>query len=281
MGLKLEPLSKEHYFICHLRGVRVGRTIRSLSFYFLLLFIVGVLTACGQDKSGFQVKSIPGASSPEGSRDQNPPSLPPPSDIPDSSDLPNEKKYSVAFPPLWEKPRQADGVVWTQFAFETVDVFGDGLLKGTSDIEEFCPKYFTLTRNEKINFWVYLVSAIVKFESGFNPASRFLETTMGTDPVTQLPVWSEGLLQLSYQDSNNYSFCKDLDWNKDRVLSPTDPKKSILDPFINLRCGIRILNHQVIRKNLISVRGYWSVLFPTGTKIAPIRALSRQQKYCL
>jgi hypothetical protein len=69
-----------------------------------------------------------------------------------------------------------------------------------------------------------------------------IETTMGTDPVTGKQVASEGLLQLSYQDVPNYGsvlkypLCK-IQWSKDKSLSVTDPKKTILDPYINLECA--------------------------------------------
>ena len=106
---------------------------------------------------------------------------------------------------------------------------------------------------------------------------------MGTDPVTHQHVYSEGLLQLSYQDSLNYSFCNEFDWKKDRHLSPGDPRKTILDPFKNLSCGIQILNRLVQRHQLVAFGSgnYWSTLMPNGYgKVRSIKALTHQIAFC-
>lgn len=158
------------------------------------------------------------------------------------------------------------------------------MVAGTEDVESFCPTYYTLSYDQRVNFWAYLISAMTKYESAFNPLSRYKETTMGTDPITGQAVYSEGLLQLSYQDSRNYSFCDEFDWSVDSKLSPTDPRKSILDPYKNLKCGIQILNHQVMRKNLIGVGSgaYWAVIKSNSSynKIAQIKGLTTQIPFC-
>ena len=186
-------------------------------------------------------------------------------------------------PPLWEA-RSSSTKPWTTHSYEVVDRFAPNLIPGSSDVTQFCPKYFALSLNEKRNFWVYLVSAIVKYESAFNPTTRYRETTMGIDPITGEQVYSEGLLQLSYQDKLAYPFCDEFDWSRDRLLSRTDPTKTIFDPFKNLRCGIRILNWQVRRFNKIAVdRGqYWVVLKPYSrySKLSEIRALTSGLSFC-
>jgi hypothetical protein len=195
-----------------------------------------------------------------------------------------KNKFVTEFAPLWEKARLADGEDWTVDAFSLVNTYGDALLKGTADTAIYCPNYFSMTHNQKLNFWVYLVSAMTKYESNFKPTCRFKEGPLGKDSVTGLPVYSEGLLQLSYQDVKSYSFCDQFDWGKDKLLTVDDARKTIFDPHLNLTCGIRILNAQIKRKGLIAVRGYWSVLFPTGShsnsKVKEIRALTLQMPFC-
>lgn len=191
-------------------------------------------------------------------------------------------EYNVEVPPLWEKARPSDGRSWTLHSFKIIDTYGDALINGSSDIKQFCPSYSALTRNLKLNFWTYLVSAVAQYESAFDPTNRYQETTLGTDAITKQPVWSEGLLQLSYQDVTAYSFCHEFDWAHDKLLSAKDPKKTILDPFKNLSCGIRILNSQVRKKDLIAVSGYWSTLSPTNkyTKISAIKAVVNTIAFC-
>jgi hypothetical protein len=185
--------------------------------------------------------------------------------------------------PLWEA-RRSEGRAWTNHTFAILADDGTDLMKGASDMADFCPKYSQLTDNQKVNFWAYLVSAIVKYESDFDPTNRYVETTMGTDPITGQQVVSEGLMQLSYQDVQAYPFCNEFDWEHDRSLSPTDPKKTILDPYKNLSCGLRILNYQVGHYGAIAIdRGqYWAVIKPSSryNKLSSIQTLTKTLPFC-
>lgn len=209
--------------------------------------------------------------------------LPSPTAVPSPSPTPTPQD-SVEVAPLWEAKRPVDGKLWTAHAVSVVEKDGAALLSGTSDIASFCPSYAQATYAERVNFWVYLVSAVVKYESGFDPADRYAETALGIDAVTKLPVFSEGLLQLSYQDVLSYPFCNEFDWSQDQYLAATDPAKTIFDPYKNLTCGIRILNEQVRRKGLLAVRGYWSTLFPaqqnSHSKVPQIQAMTTQLAFC-
>lgn len=106
---------------------------------------------------------------------------------------------------------------------------------------------------------------------------------MGTDAVTGAQVYSEGLLQMSYQDTQWYTFCE-FDWSKDRNLSATDPRKTIFDPKKNLACGLRVLANQIAKKGLIAVTSgtYWAVITPGNkyNKLAEIRALVAKSPGC-
>ncbi len=246
------------------------------------------LVACGPVglEDGFKVATQNASLSPAGENvNQTPPPVTPP--LPSIQPTPTpapKSSFVTEATPLWEKARPADGEDWTRDAFSIVNTYGDVLLKGASDITKFCPKYSFLTHNQKLNFWVYLVSAMIKYESNFKPTCRFLEWPLGKDSVTGLPVYSEGLLQLSYQDVKSYAFCNQFDWSKDKLLTVDDARKTIFDPHLNLTCGIRILNAQVKRKGMIAARGYWSVLFPSGThsnsKVKEISALTKQIPFC-
>ncbi len=185
---------------------------------------------------------------------------------------------------LWEKANPETGQAWTQHALQVITSDAPSLLAGTKDITQFCSNYFSLNINQKASFWVYLISAVTSFESGFNPTSRMREPALGTDHVTHLPVYSEGLLQLSYQDALIYPACNEFNWNADKQLAPRDPRKSILDPYKNISCGIRILNRLVERKNLIAFKSgqYWSTLMPGGPHgvVPDIQALTRKILFC-
>lgn len=200
----------------------------------------------------------------------------------DGSFTNTQLQYRALVKPLWEE-KGPEGAVWTIHAFNTIEKSAPALIKGSQDIKSFCPNFFTMSTDEKISFWVYLLSAMTHFESNHNPTLRFHEKSMGKDRVTGRPVYSEGLLQLSYQDSTSYEECAAIDWKKDRNLKPNDKKKTIFNPFLNLTCGIGILDHQVERRDTISRRDkiYWSVLrTKKNGKVHRIRALTRKLPFC-
>jgi hypothetical protein len=185
--------------------------------------------------------------------------------------------------PLWESARR-DSQTWTTHAAQVIQTSADYLLRGTDDVVRFCPRYHWLPASSRVQFWIFLTSAITKYESGFSPTARYLESTMGTDPVTGRPVYSEGLLQLSYQDKLAYPFCNDFDWRSDKKLSAQDPRKTIFDPFKNLACGIRILDYQARRYHLIAFdrSQYWAVLRPKSkaSRVSQIQAMTRAMPLC-
>lgn len=188
----------------------------------------------------------------------------------------------------WEN-NHAERKPWSDFIF--------GLLAGelftsfdsAKDAKRICPHYSELTKAQRVLVWGELISAMAYFESGWKPTSRMTETTMGTDPVTGKQVASEGLLQLSYQDVPNYGSilkypaCK-IDWQTDKYLSVTDAKKTILDPYINLECGLRVLANQIRKKGsvILSSGVYWSVIKDGGkySKVQPIIEMVSKAGVC-
>ena len=77
---------------------------------------------------------------------------------------------------------------------------------------------------------------------------------------------SEGLLQLSYQDSK-YHAC-DFDWSTDRKKSAFDLSKSIFDIQKNIRCGMMIMDKLVKKRGtyIFDSGNYWAVLKPNNKR---------------
>lgn len=188
----------------------------------------------------------------------------------------------------WEKNR-AERKPWSEFVFALISEELFSSLDAAKDTKRICPRYAELTKAQKVFVWGELISAMAYYESGWSPTSRMTETTMGTDPVTGKQVASEGLLQLSYQDVPNYGavlkypLCK-IDWQKDKALAVADPKKTILDPFINLECGLRILANQVSKKGsvILSSGVYWAVIKDGGkySKVDAILEMVAKTGFC-
>jgi hypothetical protein len=133
------------------------------------------------------------------------------------------------------------------------------------DVARFCPRFSTMNDPDKRVFWAYFFQALAGAEAGLNPRTRVRHTQPGAakiDKVTGVPVRSEGLLQLSYEDGKLYD-C-DFDWEADRKLPADSPARSILQPKNNLECGVKILSNQIIdqHKPLFTRTSYWSTLQP-------------------
>jgi hypothetical protein len=195
---------------------------------------------------------------------------------------------SASFNALWNS-QNSDAANWTRYTQDAVAKYGDSLYKGAGDIADFCPSYNRLGQQDRINFWVQLIAAMAKYESGFNPASRYTESTLGIDSVTGKQVVSEGLLQLSYQDEKNYkSFLPpgvcDFDNVADQQYATSDLRRSILNPNKNLTCAVGILNRQIENHGNIGVASgaYWAVIKTNSGhhRLAEIKAITNALSFC-
>jgi hypothetical protein len=186
-------------------------------------------------------------------------------------------------PLAWETTKNPERTAWSQHLQKIILEDWNTLLPGADDITNFCPRYHSLDNNERANVWAQLFVAIAKYESAYSPVSRMHETTMGTDPITRQPVYSEGLLQLSYQDVQWAPWCK-FDWQKDKNLAGSDPKKTILDPYLNLDCGVGIMAKQIKTKGAIVVNSgvYWAVIKSGGRyqQISSIQGIVKALSLC-
>ncbi len=186
-------------------------------------------------------------------------------------------------PLAWESPAHPERAAWSQEALKAV-THEFTVLNTATDMTTFCPTYANLTDEQKINAWANLFAGISFYESAWDPTSRMQESTFSEpDKVTHLPVYSEGLLQLSYDDILWAPYCK-FDWNVDQNLSPTDPNKTILDPAKNLDCGIQIMGDQIARTGQVVLKTgvYWSTLREGGKyqKIQQIASLVQRLSFC-
>lgn len=129
----------------------------------------------------------------------------------------------------------------------------------------WCPKYHSLSREQRKQFWADFWFNLVKPESNYDRTLQYVETTMSIDAVTGLQVKSEGLTQLSYQDRNSYRSCptcQKFDWSSDKGKALKD--RTIMDPFNNLGCAIEIMEWTLKRYPGVPFRQaggkYWLAL---------------------
>ena len=144
----------------------------------------------------------------------------------------------------------------------------------------FAPMWDQMDEMQKREWYSHLLYGIAKFESSYDRTSLYFEDKFTEkDNVTKLPVVSEGLTQLSYQDKQWYPFCK-FDYAKDKKAFEDDwksrptgklswkskhPERTILDPYVNLGCAVGIMDaalRSAKKKNMsfADAMGYWSTM---------------------
>jgi hypothetical protein len=133
-------------------------------------------------------------------------------------------------------------------------VSNDMLNLPASRMSTFCPAWGGMSADQKKQFFADLAFSIAAPESDYQNLSMYIEDTLGIDPLTGLPVVSEGLLQLSYQDIQGTPRCdfnakKDLPALKDDVRGRATgsflshhPERDTLNPIKNLSCGVWIMD---------------------------------------
>jgi hypothetical protein len=174
-----------------------------------------------------------------------------------------------------------DSNLWSAYIYSVISLEEPQMLADDAalDTNLFCPRYKQLNKTQRLNFWGQLFSAMAYYESGWKPTSRMVEA-MEADAVTGRTIASEGLLQVSYQDSKFYGQTScDFNWSKDKSLSSSDVRKTIFDPYKNLHCAIRIMASQLKRKQLISFDSgiYWAVI-KKGSRYNHISQISSATK---
>jgi hypothetical protein len=217
-----------------------------------------------------------------------PPSATP--DAPPAPPVPVPAPPAMGTGPLtkisWEK--YPENKPWSDYVYALVtsdELFP--VFDKAKDVKDFCPNYPKLNKMQKGTLWTELFSAIAFYESAWSPVSRMQEKNKnGTpkyDELTGLYLYSEGLLQLSYQDTLWASYCA-FDWPKDMDLKPKDPKKTILDPYKNLDCGVRIMSRIIAKRGVVktTVGYYWAVIIPGGSyqQIANIQGMTKKLAFC-
>jgi hypothetical protein len=186
-----------------------------------------------------------------------------------------ELKPAPSTPIAEEKARLGDDETWRPEWDAAIEkALPEDLLESKMgrNVQQFCPRFRSMGEPDRRAFWAYFFQALSGAEAGLKATSDVQHTepqVAVTDHVSHHIVRSEGLLQLTYEDSKRYGCA--FDWNADRHLPEHDPSKTILQPENNLLCGVNILENQIVvhKKPLITTSSYWSTLRPgwPGNKV--------------
>lgn len=150
-------------------------------------------------------------------------------------------------PKLWKAE-------WNDFVAGALDDYGPDLMAGVNakaDIQTLCQDYFTLTEAQKKAVWALFVASVAYPESGYDPASAYMES---------FGVFSDGLLQVSYSDYPRHPKCE---LRRQPGTTEAQNLGNAFDPKVNIRCGVAIMNTQVRTDKGLFQNGksyYWSTL---------------------
>ncbi len=163
-----------------------------------------------------------------------------------------------------------DGNKWTYFTQRAIGKYGQGLLSSTPrDVVKYCPRYPDLSRTQRGDFWVHLISKLAYFESSYNPETSYVELFYDNNGNS---IVSRGLLQISKESANGSNY-----------RCGINNEKELHDPKTNLECGVRILNKWITTDGVVVAkegdrwRGaarYWSPFRDSGKKAKIVDALS-------
>jgi hypothetical protein len=179
-----------------------------------------------------------------------------------------ELKLAPATPIAEKKAELGDDQTWQpEWDVMVEEVLPPELLSSqvSKAVKPFCPRFSSLREADKRAYWAYFFQALAGAEAGLKPTTNVRHTEPEVavkDDVTHRIVRQQGLLQLTYMDSQRYD-CE-FDWDADKELDEHDPAKTILQPRNNLQCGVKILKNQLIdqHKPLLSPTSYWVTLRP-------------------
>ena len=144
-----------------------------------------------------------------------------------------------------------------------------------ADIVSYCRGYTSLDPSQRTQFWVDLLATMSFYESQHDPDLTYQERFNDNSGA---PVISRGLLQLSYESSQNYD-------------CPLENEAQLHLPAKNIDGAVRILNKWVVEDGVISEQAgwlsrewrggarYWAVLRRPETLVA-IQQQLQQQPYC-
>lgn len=166
----------------------------------------------------------------------------------------------VVLPPMrWDATAGAQD--WTLAALDVVKAH-DGQLANIvpADIEAYCPGYATASKDERRAFWVAVLSATAKYESGFNE-----EAVGGKGRYF-------GLMQITPATAK-HSGCE------------ADSAAELKDGEANLTCAIRIAAPKVAADGLVAGKGNRGIArdwgpWASAKKRAAMADWTRAQSYC-
>ncbi len=134
---------------------------------------------------------------------------------------------------------------WSNIALIDLKAQLPKLNKAAKDMQRFCPNYLSMSEDQQVMAWGYLISGIVKFESGYQLSDAMTESNGAV---------SQGLFQLTYGDSH---------------CPKSRSEANLNDPSVNIGCAVQIMGDEAGDDGVVAGGGYVKYGAP------PARGLAR------
>lgn len=136
------------------------------------------------------------------------------------------------------------------------------------DVEKFCPKFKSLSAQDRLRALGELWVGVAYYESGFKPTSASVD--VGKPELKD--TWSVGLYQMSVVDQKNYGLTFGYKYD------------DLLTPLPNIKLALAILKRQIEKRKYFAIPApnpglYWAVLRPGGKYDKSDLIIARVKKY--
>ena len=126
---------------------------------------------------------------------------------------------------------------WTAFTAAAIREHGKALIETVPfDIGWHCPKYPQMNEEQRVGFWIRLISVLGESESSMNPLLVHRDTPVGPN------IFSTGLLQISLVSAQQAK------WGCTMIQKQDD----LFEWRKNITCAVKIMNQLMIEDKALS-----------------------------
>ena len=147
---------------------------------------------------------------------------------------------SASVLPFWFNYPWADvktPILWTSYVAQSLTTHGRELLHSRpQDAELFCPNYGRLSDDQRMAFWVRLISAVMEQESTYRPTRVYHSVRV------QFGLFSTGLMMLSLPSAQQSRF----------GCSMIKGQDDLFDWRKNIDCSLRVMSYYFREDNVIA-----------------------------
>lgn len=137
---------------------------------------------------------------------------------------------------------------WDETLLSSIDIM---VYEKAKDLETFCPKWLSLSLDEKFKTVGEFYVELAKRESDWSPDASSVDVGQKSNPDS----WSIGLFQMSVVDQQNYKMPLGYDYAE------------LLKPIPNIKLAVKIMELNISKYSLIVLprgRAYWAPLMENG-----------------